>query len=67
VKEAVYLLRNKPFRSMLMMMVPWANAAGSPIADNVVTLGLGGDLGWSLGLEMGLNSWTLHPLESVLN
>lgn len=64
MKEAAYTLRNNPLRSLLMTAVPSLPLIGDiglPTADNIVALGLDGNLGWSIGPSMGLNSFHLNP------
>jgi hypothetical protein len=58
MKEAVYMLRNDPVRSLLMLSLP---GIGSPLMDNVVMKGLEGDLPDSIGPSMAFGSWQLNP------
>ena len=58
LKEAVFMLRNNPVRSLLMLSLP---GIGSPMMDNVVTKGLEGNLPDSIGPSMAFGSWQLNP------
>ena len=57
MKEAVYMLRHNPIRSLMMTVAP----IGSPISDNLGTLLLEDRLGFSVGPAMGWNSPSLNP------
>ena len=57
MKIAAYNLRHNPLRSLLMTAVP----VGSPMSDNIGSMWASGDLPWSMGVEMGLNSFHLNP------
>jgi hypothetical protein len=64
MKEAVYLLRHNPLRSLLTLAVPTLPVIGdigSPVMDNVLTMGVNGKLGYSIGPHMGLGSFRLNP------
>lgn len=57
MKEAVYMLRHNPLRSLLMVGVP----VGAPITDNLMSVLLDDRLGFSIGPAMGWNSLSLNP------
>ncbi|RUX60170.1 hypothetical protein [Mesorhizobium sp. M7A.F.Ca.CA.002.12.1.1] len=64
MKEAAYLLRHNPLRSLLMTAVPalpLIGDIGSPVSDNVLAIASDGKLGWSIGPNMGLHSFGLNP------
>jgi len=64
MKEAVYLLRHNPLRSLLMLSaprLPVLGDIGTPLVDNFVALFNDGKLGYSVGPGMGLSSWQLNP------
>jgi hypothetical protein len=64
IKEAAYLLRHNPLRSLLMTAVPpvWMiGDIGSPVIDNAAALGADGKLGLSRGPGMACGSWQLNP------
>jgi hypothetical protein len=57
MKEAAYLLRHHPLRSLLMMGLP----IGNPVGDNLVAAAADGSIDYSVGWEMGLHSLSLNP------
>ncbi|MER9436704.1 hypothetical protein NKJ04_17575 [Mesorhizobium sp. M0618] len=64
MKEAAYLLRHNPLRSLLMTVapaLPLIGDIGSPVSDNVLAIASDGKLGWSIGPNMGLHSFGLNP------
>lgn len=63
IKEAAYMLRHHPLRSMLMMAMP----GSSVITDNLVGVALDGKLGFSMGPSMGLNAFALNPWVNAVN
>lgn len=64
MKEAAYLLRHNPLRSLMMLTVPnvpLIGDIGAPVQDNILGLFSDGKLGYSIGPGMGLGSWQLNP------
>ncbi|MEQ1950917.1 hypothetical protein [Mesorhizobium sp. CN2-181] len=57
IKEAAYMMRHNPLRSLLMAAVP----TGSPITDNFLASMWDGRLDYSMGPSMGFNSFSLNP------
>ena len=55
------MLRHNPLRSLLMTVVP----VGTPVDDNIATKWWDGSLGWSVGPEMGFNSFHMNPWVNV--
>ena len=53
MKEAAYMLRHNPLRSLLMSAVP----VGTPIETTSDRWRLTETLAWSMGIDMGLNSF----------
>jgi hypothetical protein len=66
MKEAAYILRHHPLRALLMMTLPGFSSLQSAVDSNFLTLAVEGDLPWSIGPGMGLNSWTLNPTVQLL-
>lgn len=70
MKVAMSTLRENPLQVLLASLVPTPPLIGSvglPMTDSFASLLLRGDLGWSIGPEMGLNSWQMHPLGAMVN
>lgn len=70
VKVALGMIRNNPVHALLSMMIPYPDMVGSvglPVEDNLITLGLEGNLPWSMGPGMGLNSPLLNPWYNAVN
>ncbi|RWB40473.1 MAG: hypothetical protein EOQ44_25380 [Mesorhizobium sp.] len=64
MKEAAYMLRHNPLRSLMMTAVPslpLIGDIGSAQADNVLALFNDGKLGYSIGPTMGLHAFSLNP------
>ncbi|ESX17870.1 hypothetical protein X766_15830 [Mesorhizobium sp. LSJC255A00] len=64
MKEAAYMLRHNPLRSLLMTAVPsfpLIGDIGTPVADNVLAIFNDGKLGYSIGPNMGLHAFGLNP------
>lgn len=64
MKEAAYMLRHNPLRSLLVVSVPklpLIGDLGTPVTDNILALGVDGKLGYSIGPGMGLGVWKLNP------
>lgn len=64
MKEAVYLMRHQPLRSLLMMASP---VGDSPLSDNILAKALDGNLGYSIGPAMGFGGWRLNPWLNLTN
>lgn len=70
-KIAVSMLRNNPVFALFatMMPTPFAGTigeAGTPIGDNIFTKLAEGSLGYSIGLDQGLNAPSLHPINNLV-
>ena len=61
MKEAAYMIRNHPLKAIIMMTAPGLSALQSPLDSNFLSLAVDGDLPWSIGPGMGLNSWAMNP------
>lgn len=57
IKEAAYLLRHHPLRSLMMMAMP----GSSVVTDNFIGIAAEGKLGFSIGPGMGMNAFSLNP------
>ena len=61
MKEAVYMLRNNPLKSLMTLMVPsmpLIGNLGSPVGDNMLAVMNDGRLGYSIGPSMGFSVQT---------
>ena len=70
MKEAAYMLRHNPLRSLLMTAVPalpLVGNIGSPVSDNFLSLFNNGKLGYSIGPSMGLHSFRLNPWINLMH
>ncbi len=65
MKEAVYLMRHHPFRSLMVANMvpafPLIGSIGNPTTDNFASILWNGKLGWSMGPGMGLNAPQMNP------
>lgn len=64
IKVAVSVLKNNPLHLLMSSMIPvpeMFGSIGTPVTDNLVSIGLQGDLGWSVGLDQSLHAHTLNP------
>jgi hypothetical protein len=61
MKEAAYMARHHPIRSLMMMGPLGLDAFGSPLTDNIGSVALDGRLPYSVGPEMGFEAWKLNP------
>jgi hypothetical protein len=70
MKTAASMLRNQPFRALLATAAhPHLGVIGNiglPTTDNFATLLGDGNLGWSIGPQMGLNSHNLSPWPNLV-
>lgn len=57
VKEAAYMLRHHPLRSLLLSGLP----VGGPVDDNIFSVVHDGRLGYALGPSMGMHAFSLNP------
>ena len=60
-KIALSTLRNNPLHFLLASTLPAPSSVGLPVNDNIFTQAMDGSLGYSIGPEMGWNSWELNP------
>lgn len=66
-KVGLSMLRNNPLHSLLVMGLPMPYGIGTPVDENVITKGLEGTLGYTLGPGMGLRAPTLNPWVNLLD
>lgn len=69
MKEAAYMMRNNPLRSLMTVAapaLPLIGNIGTPIGDNAIALFNDGKLGYSIGPGMGLNSFGLNPWLNIV-
>lgn len=71
VKVAARTLRRNPFKALMFAAMtpslPVLGSVGSPITDNILSVMLDGRLGYSMGPEVGLNAYSLHPVWNVVS
>lgn len=69
-KIAMATLRENPLHALLTNLVPtptFVGSIGTPLSDNFFAVLADGDLGYSVGPEMGLNSHQLNPWFNLFN
>jgi hypothetical protein len=59
VKEAAYMIRNHPLRTLMLTGGPIS--VDSPVTDNILGLAAQDKVGYSIGPMMGLQSFGLNP------
>jgi hypothetical protein len=67
MKEAAWTLRNRPLRALIMMSAPGLSSIQSVVDSNFMSLAVEGDLPWSIGPGMGLNSWAMNPWANLID
>lgn len=63
-KIALSMIRENPVRALLSILSPMpqvVSSLGSPLEDNIFSVAAEGNLGYSVGPSMGLNSLNLNP------
>lgn len=66
-KVGLSILRNNPLHALLVMGLPMPYGIGTPVDENVITKGLEGTLGYTLGPGMGLRAPSLNPWINVIS
>lgn len=71
LKVAARTMRRNPFKALMFASMsptlPVLGSVGSPITDNILSVMLDGRLGYSMGPEVGLNAYSLHPVWNMTN
>ena len=62
MKEAMWTLRNRPLRSLLLMTTP----VGIPLKDNIVAKAISGGLGFTVGPRMAFGAYSFNPWVNLL-
>lgn len=63
-KIAVATIRENPLHALFTSLVPtptFVGSIGTPLADNLFTMAVDGDLGWSIGPGMGFRAHEMSP------
>jgi hypothetical protein len=64
-KEAIYMARHHPIKSLMMMGPLGLDNFGSPITDNIGSVAVDGRLPYSIGWGQGLDAWKMNPWVQV--
>jgi hypothetical protein len=67
VKVALRMIKNNPFRSLLFSVGGNPLDLGSPVSDNLISVGADGRLGYSLGPGMLFSAPGLNPVANLFN
>jgi len=71
VKVALSIIRNNPLHALFVNVLPmpefFTGPIGSVIDDNLVTKGLSGELGNSIGLGQGFDAISLNPWVNIVD
>ena len=65
VKIAMATLRNNPLHFLLSGMIPGMGDVGTPVGDNLVTMGIENKLGYSMGPGMAFTAHASLPIANV--
>ena len=69
VKIALRTIRENPIHALLTNLVPtpeFVGSIGTPLADNLLSMSVDGNLEWSMGPGMGLRSYEMNPWLSLV-
>lgn len=68
IRVAASMLQNNPLHSLIANSMPIdaIGSVGSPVSDNLISVGLRGNLGYSIGPSMGFNAPSMMPTYSAI-
>jgi hypothetical protein len=69
MKVALRTIRNNPLQVFLTSLLPMPAALGSigtPVSDNLLSVGLDGRLGYSIGADQAFHAYGLHPTWNLM-
>jgi hypothetical protein len=69
MKVAARSIRNNPLQVLMTQLLPMPAALGSvgtPVSDNLLSIGFSGQLGWSMGADSALHAYSLHPTWNLM-
>ena len=68
IKIALNMIRNNPLYALTLGLgVSQPLNIGTALTDNAIGLAIRGDLGYSIGIEMGLHGYAMNPYHTLIN